>query len=381
MLHFLRINFLGVYDMPTIAVKNNDATQLNEPLQITKPTVTRKTYIEVMRIIAAFLVIVNHTNSDIFMKYSEGESFTWFFSLSYFFVSKIAVPVFLMIMGGLLLQKIDPPKKSIERVLRMAVVLFVASAVYYLYINRNFPENLTIGRFLETIFTKRSSNALWYLYTYIGLMILLPLLQRMAKAFSRRAIEYLLFISVGVMGFLPLVEIFFDFKLNPYFTETFFVPLLGIVFAGFYVERYLEINKKVFAFSCATFVFIISLEVLYTQKLYAESPTSYLKLDNRENLFILSSAICFYIIFKYLSTVVKIKESVKKVLCYVGSLTFPIYLLSDLAISLTKPYYRNLVVNSEYIILITIGWEILIFVSCAIIGAILKLIPGIKKFL
>ncbi|MBQ8860086.1 MAG: hypothetical protein IJ015_01950, partial [Ruminococcus sp.] len=67
--------------MPTIAVKDNDATQLNEPLQITKPTVTRKTYIEVMRIIAAFLVIVNHTNSDIFMKYSEGESFTWFFSL------------------------------------------------------------------------------------------------------------------------------------------------------------------------------------------------------------------------------------------------------------------------------------------------------------
>ncbi|MBQ8860747.1 MAG: acyltransferase family protein, partial [Ruminococcus sp.] len=175
----------------------------------TKPTVTRKTYIEVMRIIAAFLVIVNHTNSDIFMKYSEGESFTWFFSLSYFFVSKIAVPVFLMIMGGLLLQKIDPPKKSIERVVRMVTVTVLFSIVYYIKAHWHNPSDMNVLEFIKTLFSSRMTNAFWYIYAYIGLLILLPILQRMAQAFSKNATRYFILISAGVMGLIPIIDIFF----------------------------------------------------------------------------------------------------------------------------------------------------------------------------
>ncbi len=367
--------------MTETKLKHSKTIQAPPEQTTLRQSASRKTYIEVMRIIAAFFVIVNHTNSNIFMKYSEPESPLWYLSLTYFFLSKIAVPVFLMIMGGLLLQKIDKPKKSYERVLRMVVVLFISSVIYFLYLNRLQPDNITISQFFTTIFTKRTNNAIWYLYTYIGLLVLLPILQRMAKAFSKKATQYLLLVSVVFMGTLPLLKVFFNFTLNTYLTETFFVPLLGIVFAGFYVEKYMKIDLKACLASCAIFIFVIAFEVLYTKYLYDLNPKKYLLLDNRENLLILSSAFCFYVIFKYISTVVNTKEKLSKVICYFGSLTFGIYLLSDLVMFVTKPFYLEHVPNSEHIFLLTVLWQIVIFIGCAIPTAILKLIPGIKKYI
>lgn len=69
----------------------------------------RKVYLDFLRILACFLVIVNHTNSDIFLNSSIG--ITWFVSITYFFICKIAVPLFVMISGAVLLGKKDSYKK------------------------------------------------------------------------------------------------------------------------------------------------------------------------------------------------------------------------------------------------------------------------------
>ncbi len=69
-------------------------------------------YFDILRIIACFLVIVNHTNSSVLL--SEKPSLIWFVSLTYFFVCKIAVPIYFMISGALLLKKSDDFKKSFK---------------------------------------------------------------------------------------------------------------------------------------------------------------------------------------------------------------------------------------------------------------------------
>ena len=95
------------------------------------PTLNKKVHIEVLRIVACFLVIVNHTNSYIFLNLTPGR--TWLCSVAYFFTSKIAVPLFLFIMGGLLLGKEDSSKKTAQRFVRMLIVFVVASFCNYLY--------------------------------------------------------------------------------------------------------------------------------------------------------------------------------------------------------------------------------------------------------
>lgn len=362
------------------AVKSNP-TVLNKPLKKQNTPKPRKTYIEVMRIIAAFLVIVNHTNSNVFLKYSEPESLTWFFSIFYFFLSKIAVPVFLLIMGGLLLQKEDSPKKSFQRALRIFVVLVVFSIGYYIYFHRNALDTMTFKDFFESVFTKRVTNAFWYLYTYLGLMIMLPLLQSIAKALPKQKIKYLIMLSVGVLGTIPLITLFTEYKLNSYLTNPFFVTSVGLVFLGFYIEKYMIINKTTFYYSLFLFFAILAFEVLYTYYLWQENSSAYLKLDNRDSITITGCAICFYIIFKYLSTVVNTKEVLSKVVCYIGSLTFGIYLFSDLVLDITKPFYLEYIEESTAILPLTIVWEIAIFVACAIVTAVLRLIPGVKKYI
>lgn len=342
--------------------------------------ISRKTYIEVMRIIAAFFVIVNHTNSDVFLKYTQPLSFTWFLSLIYFYLSKISVPVFFMIMGGLLLKKIDKPKKSIERVVRMVGVTLLFSLVYYIKGHWTNPSSMGVFDFLKTMFSSRATNAYWYIYTYIGLLILLPIMQRMAKGFSKNATLYFIGISMGVLGLIPLINIFFHISPHHYITDTFFPVPIGIVFMGYYIEKYMKIDKSTFFGALLVFVAMTSFQVLFTYDFYLKDASNYLQLDNWRYLTITLSATCFYIIFKYLSTIMTAKENVAKILCYFGSLTFGIYLLSDLIISLTRKMYNGFYADMN-VLLATILWEIIVFVICGVITAILKLIPGLKKLL
>lgn len=365
--------------MPAIKTKTPPKIANSTPIE-KKPSIPRKTYIEVMRIIAAFLVIVNHTNSDVFLKMCEPLSFTWFFSLTYFFVCKVAVPVFFMIMGGLLLQKIDSPKKSFNRVLRICLVTFIYSIAYYVRANHFSLEKMDILEFLKKIFTSRTANAFWYIYAYIGLMILLPILQRMAQAFSKNATRYFIVLSVGVMGLIPLINLFFNIKPTHYVTDMFFMPHLGIVFMGYYIEKYMKIDKKAFIFSSVGFVLLIAFQIVCTYIFYQENPDNYIKLDNWQYLTITLSALCFYVIFKYLSNFIKTNETTSKILCYFGSLTFGIYLISDMMISITRPLYANLQQDAPLMVA-TIIWEVIIFVLCGALTAVLKLIPGLKKLL
>ena len=142
-----------------------------------------------LRILAAFFVIVNHTNSSIFL--STEPSPVWFASISYFFTSKIAVPVFVMIMGALLLDKEDNLKKYLSRILRIVAATAIFTVIMHLVSGGGLSAKAIINQVLAS-----SHTPYWYLYMYIGLLIILPVMQKMAKAMvclQRRRSALLLF--------------------------------------------------------------------------------------------------------------------------------------------------------------------------------------------
>ena len=99
---------------------------MNEPEKKTKTA-----YLELLRIIACFFVIVNHTSSGIFLSRTPNDK-TWWVSVTYFFACKVAVPIFLMISGTLMLGKIDDYKKYFFHIL-----LKIQSIVLNSYRNKN----------------------------------------------------------------------------------------------------------------------------------------------------------------------------------------------------------------------------------------------------
>ena len=91
---------------------------------------------ELMRVIAIFLVIFNHSQERGFTLYeiAGGSAFNNTVSLILAILCKIAVPLFLMISGGLLLHKEETVRDIlVKRVLRIGAALVLFSGVLYLF--------------------------------------------------------------------------------------------------------------------------------------------------------------------------------------------------------------------------------------------------------
>lgn len=373
--------------MPTATKTSNTIRKPDNALK-TKPSGNKKTYLEVMRIIAAFFVIVNHTSSDVFLTKSEPKSPTWYLTLIFFFLSKIAVPVFFMIMGGLLLQRVDPVKKSLQRIGRALAVTVIYSAVYYWYLHSELyysqfnatPPEMSLKEFFKMIFTSRATNAFWYLYVYIGLLILLPILQRFAQGLSKGSTLYLVILSVGVTGLIPLIRIFHQIEPHHYLTDAFIAPPIGALFLGLFIEKYLKSDIRIFVGALGGFIISFTFTITKTLEFFEKTPTSYLYLEHWSYLNIVGCALCFYIIVKYLSDYVNYGKTVSKIVCYIGSLTFGIYLLSDLVMIMTRPFYQDMQGDMK-LLTATLLWQLIIFAICGVVTAVLKFIPGFKKLI
>lgn len=336
----------------------------------------KKTYIEILRIIAAFLVIVNHTNSTVFLNSTISK--TWYASLLYFFISKIAVPIFIMIMGALLLEKRDTPKKYLIRIVRCVCVILVFSAINYAYFHEK--EEWCIKGILES-FLQGATNAYWYLYLYLGILIMLPILQILANALKKKELQLLLIISLLLAGTIPMLPLFSELKINSYLTTGLFNPYFGMLFCGLYIEKYMVVTKKRAFLAGLCFIILLALQVLMTRQFYLEDSSWYLQMDNRTYITITLGAICVFVIIKYLCSVFEISAILEKIIVYIGGLTFGIYLFGDLIIDVLKPFRDWLTDQELHIMVVTIIIQVCVFIMCGICTAILKLIPGIKKIL
>lgn len=356
--------------------------RLNRTEQKTKreiQTDSKKTYIEFIRIVAAFLVIVNHTNSSIFLSLSPSP--TWLFSLTYFFICKIAVPLFLIIMGALLLGKEDTPAKTRARLFRIIAIFAAGSLFYYFYYSQRNGTEFSFKQFLLNLPKAQSTNAFWYLYLYIALLCMLPILQKLVKSLDKQQLKYLLILSLGILGTAPLISIFFsDFQLSGDFSVGLIGVYIGQVLLGYFIEQYVPMTKQVFWGAFVCFTVLIVFQVGGTFLLYRQDPTSYLALDNRTLITITVSSAAFFICVKYLFTKHPPYFWSANAICRLGSLTFGIYLLGDMVISQSRSLY-GVLSGLMHPLAAMIIWEVFIFVVCALISAGLRLIPFLRKWL
>lgn len=338
-----------------------------------------KPYIGFMRIAACFLVIVNHTNSQIFRERAPSE--TWLCSILYFFICKTAVPIFLFIMGALMLDREEPPKRLVMRIARILTVTAAGSVCYGFFYAQQKGEPFNIGEFLPKLLKGPATNAFWYLYLYLGLLCLLPILRRMAAALSKRQLEYVLFLSLGVLGVLPLIRIFFpEFRTYGYLTTALFSPYVGMVLLGHYIEQYVPNTKRSFWWGFCGFALLIAFQAAGTFLLYQRNPDSYMALDDRTLLTITGSSACLYICVRYVFTRYRPGPRLERIIHALSDLTFGAYLLGDMMIELSKPIHAVLREHCHVLIAMVL-WEIIILIGCMCITAGLRLIPSLRKWL
>ncbi|MDD3212958.1 MAG: acyltransferase family protein [Eubacteriales bacterium] len=345
-------------------------------------------YLDFLRILAAFLVIVNHTNSLVF-KALVPSNITWWFSIVWYYLSKIAVPLFIMVSGACLLPKVDSYRKAVGRFLRVLMVLVLFSYGYYLaavgQAGWSWHTAFNIPAFLQAIWEKRITDSFWYLYFYLGLMVMLPMLQRLAGAMKKRDIEYFMAISFGVFGIWPIVTHYVPaLALPEYFDVSIFGVLIGLFFAGHYLHTYTgRIGKGLCAFILAT---SLAASTALTALEYGRISIGekYWFMDDRSapSIFIILSAMAVMLLAKRVFEDRKaLKSSAVQHWTTLGGCAFGIYLIQDFVIAQTR--YRFFVPLSGAInpFLAALIWEIIVFGVALAAAWIFKRIPGLRKLL
>ena len=159
---------------------------------------------ELMRILAIFLVVFNHTDNRGFFLYQVPgcSAVNAALSLLLATICKTGVPLFFMVSGGLLLHRQESLKKLFcKRIVRMALVLVLFSSVLYgFWIHWGFVPNPGVKDFVRRILTEGISIPYWYLYTYLGVLFLLPLLRPMAQNLSDQGYMWLFCVHFGFFG-------------------------------------------------------------------------------------------------------------------------------------------------------------------------------------
>lgn len=338
----------------------------------------RYAFIDMLRVLACFLVIVNHTIPMVFLEFAP--SSTWFASVVYFYISKVSVPVFVMIAGYTMLGKVDDYKKSMQRVLRMIAALFVFSLPYYL-LQCIVGDRINYGvmDFISSVLQNPLTIAFWFLHMYIGLMLMLPFVQKFVTNLTKKDCQIFIGITLFVSGTMPMVEhIFPTVTYSKLVDLALFDSYISMLLIGYYIKNYIVPTKKltITAFVCYILCIIFSVSMTL-HEYYRTSGVNYLFYDDRVFLANVLEAACFF----YLIQQIKLKEKTAKIMKIVAGCTFGIYLISDMVYGLTQGIYQVLRGVGVHPVLSMVIFQFAVFIMSLILTLIMKKIPWLKKLL
>ena len=357
----------------------------NKKIEYNKPN-NKKVYLEILRIICIFFVMFNHTVPNGYLAFiGEKNVFLYYFYMFFSILCKVAVPIFFMISGALLLGKDEPLKVLfMKRILRMITILVVFSVPYYLWLSFDSPKS--VYGFFCTIYTNVSTSAFWYLYVYIGFLIMLPFLRSMVKNLKERDYKYLFWVQVLFNLFLTVIDKFVfvegrnDFIAIAVALEiNIFYPLMG-----YYIDKVFDKtkfnNKNYIISSLVSFVCII-VTCIVSEIYFVVNNISTSDYSVMESCFGILISVPSITLFYILKGKIDIKPTSRgaRIICLLGSSVFGLYLIEKVCRALVSPVYSFL---NPYlggflssIALVLSGMVLGFSVICTI-----KNIPYLKKF-
>ena len=364
-------------------------------------------WIDLIRIIACFLVVVSHS-CDSFVAKTDS-NYTEFLTGAYIgsFV-RACVPLFVMISGVLLLPvKMDMPSFYARRTKRLLIPFIFWSIalpfLYYFYFHSGFEfantnnaivgSEHTITATLTKLYTfifnfNYDTIPLWYLYMLIGLYLFLPILSGWLKQASKRDIHYFLGIWVFTMC-IPYIEMaapligFCGYGGNPslfgvcdwnaYGTFYYFSGFIGYLVLAYYLVKH-PLNwswKRTLSVAIPMFVIgyiITAVGFILTQKTF---PEDFSKLEIVWNFAGINVGMMTVAIF---ITVQKLDFKASSLLKKVASLTFGIYLSHFFFVQFSYDViYSSISIPPFFQI-------VLIAISSFILSAVLMWLMSLNKF-
>lgn len=286
----------------------------------------KQVYIELLRVVAIVLVVYNHTRNMGYSLYTEsGSGFSYWASLSLSILCKIAVPIFFMISGGLLLGKKESLKQLYsKRILRYIIVILLFTFLQYLRMVRVHPEEgFHLTTWLLYCYAGNIIEPYWFLKAYLSFLLILPFLRLLVSVLKRR--EYLYLIGIkAVVTVIYLVFVYTGYNTNisfPFQGDIIFYPL-----TGYFLINVLEqdqdrrLKTKYLAGLCLAFLVLAVLQA----NAYFKRNGTYVEDFHTAYVWILAALVLLLV-----KQVIIKSSALQTVICSMGSCAFGVYLIED----------------------------------------------------
>jgi len=298
----------------------------------------RVIYLDVLKVIAIFGVLIIHCTSTAFLTY-EPLSLQYFFTIIPSCLSRISVPLFLMCSGVVFLnteKNISAKNIWTKYIPRIVIVLILFSIFYEIvtvlefYSYTGVFDLSVIKTGICNLATFNTYFHLYYLYIIVLLYALVPALRVYVSRSDRKSDFYLLCFLFVTANFLPTLRMYYPFDkffggMTLQYSLNFAYGMLSYYFLGYYLNKY-ELSR---ACKCMIiFAGVAGFAAVFTGTFFNTLKTGLLNEDyiNTTNIYIYFMAAAVFIAVKTLyGRIASVWQ--KKSIITISKSTFTIYLI------------------------------------------------------
>ena len=291
----------------------------------------RELAFDILRVIAMIMVIIVHVSNVYSRSFGFISNESYIISLVFNTISRISVPIFLMISGALLLDRSFNKNKYFKRIFKFLIIIVFWDIAYliweWLYLGVTYNK-------LYMLFVEPYRAHLWYLYTIIVLYAIQPLLKMILDK-SNKPIKIILLIIWFTLSSLSIV--------NSTLANLFTVfSYIGFFILGKYIYTYIKENDL----RKHNWLFILTIIVCIALSIFLNYSFS-IKYNRFYNLFfayrtpfiILSSFALFTLIVSNFK-----KDKLPKIITKLSDVSFGVYLIHGMFLDITirSFYYQSI---------------------------------------
>lgn len=328
-------------------------------------------WLDIDRDIAIFLVIIIHTTATTITAFDQVSILNWIAADLYDSLAFIAVPLFVMISGYLLLDKTEDYKTFFKkRAIKIIIPLIAWTIIYIIAYHYQYGTPVTLDLILSDLLTGNACWHLYFLYLIIGLYMITPLLRILLKNARPPDLWYIIILWIFSVPIYGILSEYMEINSN------LVVQMMG-GYVGFFILGYIikqrEITRK--ENICAEIIFIscfaiISVGTFMMTDLNGKFNDTFMHTLSFTNIILTCT---FFIVSKniFVKMERKIPQTIKKMIVTISGASFGIYLIHVLILNNVPTFVPAQALN----ILVA---AIIVFMVSTIIVLALQKIPIIR---
>lgn len=254
-----------------------------------------------------------------------------------------------------------------KRVSRIAGVLVIFSVIRYFYLCIVENQNGHVEDFLRRFYTQEIFLPYWFLYEYLGILLILPLLRKMVQNLTEQEARILFALIIGwnILNDISTIYLGTGFVLNLHFYSSISYFILGYLMED--CQTLCESKKS-------------GLCICIGQSLLATTVLYILEAAQLESLTMLLTISVYYLL-RYIGKKSICNHGVlQRLILWCGSNVFGIYLVED--------YLRNATAfiwewSAPYISAVPACciWLLAVFLLGNVLAAVMRRLPVLRKVL